>query len=353
MEHSLKGWRRIGLIVTVNTSAAMFMPLMSLVFGTELNWARLWDHFRYGCVYAYCIGTPAFLIMERIGPRIFQLRPALWYPALGLLLSTIAIAGATLANLIFLAVGWTSAAGFWSGLRFGLKVSLGITLTIGTVVTLFERLSYQLQAATLQLRTRQLAETEARLSSLESRIHPHFLFNTLNSISALIREDPPRAERMVERLAALLRYSLDLNAKRMVPLRQELYIVQDYLEIERTRFGERLRVLMKVPVEIEDLEVPPLALQTLVENSIKHAISQSRHGGEIRVTGHVAGDRLVLEVSDDGPGFDSSALVPGHGLVNLQDRLAALFDGAARLEIERRGDLTVVSVQVPQKRASA
>src|SRR5437764_15089871 len=98
------------------------------------------------------------------------------------------------------------------------------------------------------MRTRQLEEasarklaTEARLSSLESRIHPHFLFNTLNSISSLIREDPVRAERTVERLAALLRYSLDVNARGLAPLRHELKIVRDYLEIEHTRFGERLR----------------------------------------------------------------------------------------------------------------
>ena len=119
---------------------------------------------------------------------------------------------------------------------------------LGSAITIYETLSHRLQAATLELRTRELAEerhrklaSEARLSSLESRIHPHFLFNTLNSISALIREDPAQAERTVERLAALLRYSLDSNARRLVSLRQEMRVVQDYLEIQKTRFGDRLQ----------------------------------------------------------------------------------------------------------------
>ncbi len=225
------------------------------------------------------------------------------------------------------------------------------------MITVFEGLSYRLQAARIELRNRELAEeranklaSEARLSSLESRIHPHFLFNTLNSISALIREDPARAERTVERLAALLRYSLDVHTRPLVPLHQELRIVEDYLEIEKTRFGDRLRYALVVAPDIGELEVPPMAVQTLVENSIKHAIADSRRGGEVRVEARFQSGELLLEVSDDGPGFDLGALLPGHGLDNLQERLAALFPGAARLQVTRREGRTVVAVSLPQKK---
>jgi LytS/YehU family sensor histidine kinase len=218
-------------------------------------------------------------------------------------------------------------------------------------------LSYRLQATALELKTRQLEEerarklvTEARLSSLEARIHPHFLFNTLNSISELIREDPGRAERTTERLASLLRYSLDMGSRPLVPLRQELRVVEDYVEIERTRFGDRLRWVLDVPAELGELDVPPLSLQTLVENSIKHAVSKSRQGGEVRVVARLAHERLLLEVSDDGPGFDAGALKKGHGLENLQERLTALFEGSGKLDIARRDGRTVVSVSVPQKK---
>src|SRR5205823_3935058 len=115
--------------------------------------------------------------------------------------------------------------------------------------------------------------TEARLSSLESRIHPHFLFNTLNSISSLIQEDPVRAERLIERMAALLRFSLDSTNAGLVPLYQEMKIVRDYLEIERARFGDRLGFEVNIPAEFDRFEVPPLAIQTLVENSVKYAVS--------------------------------------------------------------------------------
>jgi LytS/YehU family sensor histidine kinase len=120
----------------------------------------------------------------------------------------------------------------------------------------------------------------------------------------------------VERLAGLLRYSLDSQRARSVPLRQEMRVVGDYLEIERTRFAERLRYTTDVPPELCDAEVPPFVVQTLVENSVKYAVAPSRTGGEIRVAVRAAGEALVLEVSDDGPGpgFDGQAIAAGHGL---------------------------------------
>jgi two-component system, LytTR family, sensor histidine kinase AlgZ len=225
---------------------------------------------------------------------------------------------------------------------------------MGTLVSYLLMQSGKLRSATLDLRTRQLEEerarklaAEARLATLESRIHPHFLFNSLNSIAALIREDPAGAERMTERLAGLLRYSLDTNSSALVPLEQELRLVRDYLDIERTRFGERLRFSVDAPAQIADLKVPPLALQTLVENSIKYAIATRREGGEIRVAARREGDLAVLEVSDDGPGFEAGALKPEHGLDNLRERVAGLFEGRGRVDVARREGRTVVSVVVP------
>src|SRR5205814_9509341 len=127
----------------------------------------------------------------------------------------------------------------------------------------------------------------AQLTSLESRVQPHFLFNTLNSISALIREDPRAAERMVERLAALLRDSLEMNRTRLVPLSRELRIVQDYLEIEKTRYGDRLRYSIDVAADLDDPEVPPFCLQPLVENRVKHVVSHRRVGAERMVSADV------------------------------------------------------------------
>ena len=253
------------------------------------------------------------------------------------------------ASLILVALRWVRPEEMWLEYSGSLRIAIAITLLVGAVVTAFEMLTFRLHAATLELRTRQLEEerarklaTEAKLSSLESRIHPHFLFNTLNSISALIREDPARAERTVERLAALLRYSLDSSARRLVPLRQEMRVVQDYLEIEKTRFGDRLRYTVDVPDGIGELEVPPLTLQTLVENCIKHAVSSNRFGGEIRVIARLGAGHLLLEVSDDGPGGADPA---GSGLRGVADRVAEL-SGSVTIR-SAPGDGTSVLARLP------
>jgi LytS/YehU family sensor histidine kinase len=198
-----------------------------------------------------------------------------------------------------------------------------------------------------------LEEERARFSSLESRVHPHFLFNTLNSISALIREDPRKAERTVEQLSALLRYSLDMNAGRLATLRNEMRIVTDYLEIEKTRFGDRLRYTIDIPGALDDLEIPPMTVQTLVENSIKHAISQSRAGGEVRIAARIIEDRFEIEVSDDGPGFDASSIKEGHGIDSLRARLASVFAGDATLRISGEVGPTIVTISGPRKRGLA
>ena len=184
-------------------------------------------------------------------------------------------------------------------------------------------------------------------ASLESRVHPHFLFNTLNSISALVREDPAEAERMIERLAALLRYSLDSELAGVVALREELRIVRDYLEIEKVRFGDRLRYRIEADEAAVSQTVPALSVQTLVENSVKYAVGALRDGAEIVVSARVEDGRLRVEVSDDGPGFEpASSLKPGHGLDLLQHRLTSLFGSSASLEMTAREGHTLIAISV-------
>ncbi len=205
---------------------------------------------------------------------------------------TACVAGSLIAGLIFVALGWQPMSVYWPHFLGSLKLAAFLTLVAGFTIGIYVTLRGRLDETTLQLRTKELEReralklaTEAQLASLESRIHPHFLFNTLNSISSLIPEDPARAERLVEQMAALLRFSLDANQSGLVPLASELKIVADYLDIERARFGERLRYQIDVPADLNESRIPPLSLQTLVENSVKHAIAPDRAGGEIRITG--------------------------------------------------------------------
>jgi LytS/YehU family sensor histidine kinase len=188
---------------------------------------------------------------------------------------------------------------------------------------------------------------EARLASLQARLHPHFLFNTLNSISSLIPADPERAERLIERMAALLRFSLEVHRGGLVPLGQELKIVRDYLEIEQARFGRRLRYCIQAGEHLSEVAVPPLAVQTLVENSIKYAVAPNREGGEIRVQANQNNGCLRIDVVDTGEGFALDTAPSGHGLDNLRSQLAVLFGHSANLTVSRSEGWTTVSLIVP------
>lgn len=218
---------------------------------------------------------------------------------------------------------------FWEG--FLPSTVIGVICAAG--FTMYQTLKYKSQYET----------TQARLSSLESRLRPHFLFNTLNSILALIPEDPAAAERMTMQLSALLRYSLDSTHRGTVCLEEELKVTTDYLEIEKTRFGARLRYSVDVPLNLMQTEVPPFCLQTLVENSVKYG------GNEIRVSARNGQGRVVLSVWDSGPGFDKNEkIVPGHGLHDLRGRLAALW-GDATLEFPHDDNGAAVQISIPSR----
>jgi len=235
-----------------------------------------------------------------------------------------------------------------------------IALVFGLGGFTYEVMRENLEAATLALRTKERDEerarnlaVEAQLASLESHVRPHFLFNTLNSISALIPEDPARAEVLVGKLAAVLRLSLDSNQRSLCRIETELKLVRDYLEIERARFGDRLQFEIDVPRALYSSEVPVFSLQTLVENSVKYAVSPRLSTTRIRLTAREEEGSLFFEVSDNGPGFTAAAIQSGHGLDNLKSRLANLFGASGRLEVATEGGLTTVSMILPRPRAVA
>jgi sensor histidine kinase YesM len=339
----------------VNTIVAFIPPFLLLALEEPISSRHLLGSFEYSLVYANCIGSLAFIIMPRVW--LTSERVHVW--ARWLLRAASAFAasfmGVMIACLIFVALGWIPMRLYWAEFLGSLKISIFLTVLTGGVICMYESMRGRLEETTLQLRTQELEReralklaTEAQLASLESRIHPHFLFNTLNSISSLIPEDPKRAEQLVEQMAALLRFSLDANHSGLVPLQREMKIVSDYLAIEQARFGDRLRFAIDTPPELGEAKVPPLAIQTLVENSVKHAISRSRAGGEIRVSIARQNGSLRVQVEDEGPEFALNAVPSGHGLDVLQGRLAALFGVEGRLALQRFGNCNQITLSVPQ-----
>jgi len=177
---------------------------------------------------------------------------------------------------------------------------------------------------------------QARLDALRMQLNPHFLFNTLHAIAALIHEDPPAADRMVVRLSELLRQTLDHAGEQEVPLRQELALLDRYLEIERARFQDRLSVRVAVEPGLEEVRVPFLILQPLVENAIRHGIEPREDMGHIDIAARRVDDQLELSVADDGPGLPEPPPPPareGIGWANTRSRLAHLYGPHHRFEL--------------------
>ena len=327
----------------VNVCAAVAVLVAFSRTDGEATLRGLLVAFGVSLTFANCIGTPMALVMPTLGRRVFTtLHAPLNWAVLLLAMAAIALAGSVVSILMLTAVGYLPSTAFVSWFLGSARTSIIVTLTFGVGVTLYETMRSRLERTTLALAKKHRDEaearriaTEAQLASLESRVQPHFLFNTLNSIAALIPQDPAGAERMIGQLASLLRSSLDGADAPLVPLHQELRSVRDYLEIERVRFGDRLRFRITMPDGIERITVPRFSLQTLVENSVKYAIAPKREGGSIEVSARVAGDAFEVEVRDDGSGVDLSSALPGHGLDLLQSRLQVLYDGAATLRATR------------------
>jgi sensor histidine kinase YesM len=323
----------ISMAISVVSGVAVF-AFSSRVTIERLVWVMI-----ISTTYSLFIGGLSWYLLPRLAPR-FHRNSFLRWAQLFLLLSAISLTGGTAAFAIFRLIP----------IHMSYYESMGsclvFTWLIGAVSYVVESTRARLHASTLELRTKELAVTDARLRSLESRIHPHFLFNTLNSISSLVRTNPDQAEETIERLAALLRFSLDRNGS-LVPLDDELKITRDYLEIERTRFRARLRYSIDCEPSLGQLKVPALSIQTLAENSVKYAVGAQRAGADILIRVSSDGHAVEVEVEDTGPGFSPHSLPAGHGLESLKARLEVLFGDRARLRMNRLDTGMEVGFRIP------
>jgi two-component system, LytTR family, sensor histidine kinase AlgZ len=183
-------------------------------------------------------------------------------------------------------------------------------------------------------RQAELLSREAELKAIKAQVNPHFLFNSLNSISALTTIDPAKAREMCIRLSDFLRASLRLGERTSIPFGEELALTRSYLDVEQVRFGPRLRITQEFDPVCSDIEVPPLLVQPLVENAIKHGIATLTDGGEIAITGRRLRD--IIRVTIENP-FDPEAPAArrnGFGLASVRKRLHARYGTAARLDVE-------------------
>lgn len=297
--------------------------------------AGFWHEF----IFAQCIGFSISIINSLALSRMS--RGKLRYAALSVTLPISIVVG------VAVAVRLTGSGGevysnAWQPLLIGLFFGIIASITF----ILFERIG-QLN---LEVKQRQLSqiesakrEMEAQLKMLQAQIEPHFLFNTLANVSSLIDNDPPLSKKLLERLNDWLRVALTRARSDHITLGDELDMLENYLQILKIRFGERLRWTMDVPEDVRGLAFPPMLLQPLVENAVRHGIELKIGGGEIVIRAVIKHTVLCIEVKDSGVGLSSDADVGGTGLANVRARLATLFGEAGKLTLENNAKVGVTA----------
>lgn len=324
-----------------------------LLISDQIAFGRNLLHmFVFALVYANLTGALGMLALTALARRL-----SLRDPLAPILVAGVVVcvaAGSLLAQSLLIVVGFLPSQHFWFQYFQTLKLAMPLALVFGLGAMVHGSLRHRVQTMQEKLsekdavvaRAEKLA-AEARLQSLESRIQPHFLFNTLNSISSLTASNPERAEQIVGRLALLLRASLDNSNQPLIPLRQEMEMVESYLDIESVRLGERLKRSVVVPAELFEAKVPPMSVQSLVENAVKYGVTPQSGGGEVVVHASSQDGMLHIEVRDTGPGFDLSKIPAGHGLDQLTQRLDTLFESKAYLRVARRDGYSIVEMVLP------
>jgi two-component sensor histidine kinase len=287
------------------------------------------------------------IVLSDLGHRLYQAchwssRPAPWRMMAFAVLVLGPLQTACSIGINYLAIGrngdlaWLHMlVTFWSGVMLAWTVCYLAALAI--------RRANRFEAEALRL---EVLAKDAELRALQAQVNPHFFFNSLNSVRALIYENPDSAAQMIDQLATLMRYTLQSSYADTVPLREELEAVQSYLAIEKIRFEERLRVALDIGDGMDTVRIPPMALQTLVENAVKYGVEQSTSGTEIRISARHAHGKATIEVSNQGAlrTFSNSTSV---GLNNARKRLVLSKGGDASLDLLERDGWVCATLRFP------
>jgi signal transduction histidine kinase len=323
----------IGIATAFGISSSIQSSLLSATAGEPLGSMAV-HVVILNLVYWYVPALLAPVIME-LAARYQFARGQGWKPfavhTLGALVYSMVHSVAMLGTRILLMQQARPSRGWWFAARVEYLTQLDwILMTYLFLVGLAHALEYRRESERRALDSAHLETrlVEAQLQSLQRQLQPHFLFNTLNAISGLMRTDVEAADRMMDRLGDLLRMALESSNVQDVPLKEELEILQKYLDIEQVRFADRLRVSMRIDPDTLDAQVPNFLLQPLVENAVRHGVAPHTRPGRVAIETERAGDRLVIRIRDSGDGVPPHYLTllnQGVGLTNTRARLEHLY----------------------------
>lgn len=337
-QHTLKRFASSFVLnAIINTAIAVL--LTAIKFG---------QGFQNNLIISQCIGFSIYGANMAVIPLFGRTkRPAAQIAIIVAAVLAGAIAGAVVGSY---AVGMRPSALFGERFPFFTQlVLLGILFgaLVSYVFISLERISEE----RLQRIEMEKSAMEAELRLVQSQMEPHFLFNTLANVRSLIDSDPRRAGEMLEIYVAFLRTSLRTSRERTVALSQELEMVKNYLDLFAIRMGQRLRYRIDLPGDLRGVLIPPLLIQPLVENAVKHGLEPSIDGGEIAISAERADGTIRIRVSDSGVGIRETTGGSGIGLENARRRLAIMYGGAGRLVIEENSPTGVkATIEMPEQK---
>ena len=337
-------------IALYNTLIAL-LPTMANLFLHREKWLQF---FMINLVFAHSIGwsiaLPSHLFLKNAYINWGRMKKG---AALALLLLVFGALGSQLGYFLVHTVFFPDAELLFSrGQMFLVNLALSILFGLAGVIYFsmeekIVRMAESLKEREMEQERLRALRKSAELEALRARTDPHFLFNTLNSIASLIRSDADKAERMTVQLADLFRYTLDSKNREQVSLREELEVVQAYLEIEKIRLGERLRYHIETDEEALGAPVPPLLLQPLVENAVVHGLAPQRGGGELQIRAACRDERLHILIRDNGVGMGKGGSGTGNGLSLVRERLRHLYGTRASLDmLDENG--VAIQITVPR-----
>jgi LytS/YehU family sensor histidine kinase len=332
-----------GAVVGLTVGLFRDKPLDSMLFLMSLLFGNV-------------VGLTVFVCSVALYPLLRNLAPALRWALLGIGLLAGSAAGTAIVlwRFLFFVLADTRQA----MAVFALNAVLA--LIVGGLAHAYEGMRWRLADSLREVEEVRLVEAQlqeqaakAELAALQARINPHFFFNTLNTISALLAEDPAKADDVLQTLADLFRYTFKAAHAGAVPLAEELEFVENYLAVEKARFGDRLKVRWTIDDMARDVRVPGLILQPLVENAVGHGLAPVPSGGTVSIGARMDGGRLIVDVEDDGAGLRdtaSSLIREDHGLGNVRRRVASATGGLGVFELRpaASGRGTIAHIELPQ-----